>query len=224
MLHFEGLFAAFLGLLAAGAAAALFVLLRRRAPASPAVAALGAGHFAAAFDAARTGPGGGRDELYTAAVAARHLLRFAAARALLARILLADPDDGEARIEAGLVAAYSGDLAAAEGELLEAAARRSDLTESITLHRAWVALRRGDLRLARRLFDEVEAPLETKLRSDLGAGEPLFAEWFLHAAALWRAFGDAGRAAWAGGEGRASAPESRLAEIVLPESLDDPLQ
>jgi hypothetical protein len=227
MPHFEGLFAALLGLLAAGTAAALFLLLRRRSPASPAVTALGAGHFAAALAAARTGPGASRDELYAAAVAARHLLRRDEARTFLARILAAAPDDGEARLEAGLAAAYSGDLGGferAERELLAAAARRSDLTESITLHRAWVALRRGDRTLARRLFDEVEAPLETKLRSDLGAGEPLFAEWFLHAAALWAAFGDGGRAAWAARAGRASAPESRLAEVVLPDSLGLPLQ
>jgi hypothetical protein len=211
MPSFETLFTVLLGILAAAGAFALFAVLRR-SRLSPATAALGQGHFAAALAAARTGPGAGRDDLWAAAVAARHLLRFDEARALLGRILAADPKDGEARLEAGLVAAYTGDPATAERELLSAVAERSDLAESITLHRAWVALRRGDRTAARRLFDEVEAPLETKLRSDLGAGEPLFAEWFLHAAALWRAFGDAERAEWAAAAGRDSAPESRLSE------------
>ena len=157
-------------------------------------------------------------------MAAKHLLRLETARELLGRLLAADPGDGEAWIEAGLVAAYSGDFAAAEQALVEAVARRSDLAESITLHRAWLELRRGDLLAAHRLFDEVEAPLETKLRSDLGSGEPLFAEWFLQAAALWAAAGNHGRAAWAHAEGLASAPASRLAEVVVPRSAGLPLQ
>jgi tetratricopeptide (TPR) repeat protein len=231
MPSFEGIFTILLGLFAAGGALALFAVLRRTRV-SPAMAALGQGHFAAALAAARTGPGANRDDLWTAAVAAKHLLRFDEARALLDRLLAADPGDGEARLESGLVAAYAGDPPAAERELLAAAALRSDLTESITLHRAWLALRRSDQRsdqntdraAARRLFDEVEASLETKLRSDLGTGEPLFAEWFLHAAALWAACGDAERAAWAAGAGIASAPESRLATLVLNDSPGLPLQ
>jgi hypothetical protein len=159
-------------------------------------------------------------------VAAKHLLRLDMARAFIDRVLAADPGDGEARLESGLIAAYVGDLITADRELLAAAGLRSDLAESITLHRAWLALRRepADLRTARRLFDEVEAPLETKLRSDLGSGEPLFAEWFLHAAALWAAFGapaDTERVIWAAAAGRASAPESRLSTVVLPAALAD---
>jgi tetratricopeptide (TPR) repeat protein len=205
----EGFTAAVLGLLTAGAALALFALLRRTRV-SPALAALGRGHFAAALDAA-TPPGKPpRDDLWAAAVAAKHLLRLDEARELIDRVLAADPGDGEGRLESGLIAAYAGDFPAAERDLLAAASLRSDLTESITLHRAWVALREGDRSRARRLFDEVEAPLETKLRSDLGSGEPLFAEWFLQAAALWEAFGDPERAAWAAAAARASAPESRL--------------
>jgi tetratricopeptide (TPR) repeat protein len=227
MPYFEGIFAILLGLLAAGGALALFAVLRRTRI-SPAMAELGRGHFAAALAAARTGPGASRDDLWVAAVAAKHLLRFEEARALLDRLLAADPGDGEARLESGLVAAYAGDLTAAERELLAAAAQRSDLTESITLHRAWVALRRSDQSTgrttARRLFDEVEASLETKLRSDLGTGEPLFAEWFLHAAALWAAFGDEERAGWAAAAGISSAPESRLSTIVLNGSPGLPLQ
>jgi len=37
---------------------------------------------------------------------------------------------------------------------------------------------------------EVEIPLETKLRTDLGTGDPIFAEWFLQAGLLWRQRGD----------------------------------
>jgi tetratricopeptide (TPR) repeat protein len=219
---FETLFAVLLGVLVAATAAVLFLALRRTGT-SPAVTALSAGRFAAALDAARTGPDAGRDELFAAAVAAKHLLRFADARALLTRILSSAPDDGEALLESALVAAYAGD-GDADRTFQQAAALRSDLGESITLHRAWAALRRGDRERARRMFEEIEAPLETKLRSDLGAGEPLFAEWFLHSAALWSACGDTGRAAWAARQGRASAPESRLPEIVLADFPVVPLE
>jgi predicted Zn-dependent protease len=224
MPSFEALLFGLLGLLAAAGALALFAVLRRGS-ASPAQEALGRGDFAAALAAARTDGRAGRDELYAAAVAAKHLLDLDRARALLDRILAADPGDGEAWLESALVAAYAGDLAAAERAFARAEARRSDLAESLTLHRAWLACRRGDRAFARRLFDEVEAPLETKLRSDLGGGEPLFAEWFLQAAALWEAFGDAERAAWAWREGRRSAPQSRLAErLATPAALAPPLQ
>lgn len=191
----------------------LFAALRR-APGSPAIQAVGRGDFEAALAAARTGRGAGRDELFAAAVAAKHRLRLDEARKLLGRVLAADPSDGEAWLESGLAAAYAGDLAEAERALGEAAARRSDLAESITLHRAWLELRKGDLRNARHLFDDVETSLENKLRTDLGSGEPLFAEWFLQAAELWAALGDTERAEWALREGRASAPGSRLPEVL----------
>jgi tetratricopeptide (TPR) repeat protein len=214
MPSFESLF---LGVLLAGLAVGALLLWSglKRSGASPALQELGRGHFAAALAAARTdGPRPERDELYTAAVAARHLLDLDRARDLLGRLLAADPADGEAWLESGLVAAYAGDLAASEAAFARAAVHRSDLAESLTLHRAWLALRRGDRAAARRLFDEVEAPLETKLRTDLGEGEPLFAEWFLQAGALWDAFGDSERAAWARTAGRAAAPESRLWERI----------
>lgn len=219
----EGFTAVVLGLLAAGGAIALFLLLRRTRV-STAIAILGRGHFAEVLAAAQTGPGASRDDLWAAAVAAKHLLRFAEARTFIDRVLAADPRDGEARLESGLIAAYSGDLAVAERDLSAAAAQRSDLTESITLHRAWVALKAGDRSRIRRLFDEVEAPLETKLRSDLGSGEPLFAEWFLQAAALWTSFSDTEKAAWAAAAGRASAPESLLPGLLVPDSPPLPLQ
>lgn len=213
MPSFEGLLIAALLLGAVLGGLGLYAILRRT-PDSPTVQAVGRGDFEGALAVARTGKGAARDELFAAAVAARHRLRLDEARKLLARILAADPADGEAWLESGLAAAYAGDLAGAERALGEAAARRSDLAESITLHRAWLELRKGDLHNARRLFDEVETSLENKLRTDLGSGEPLFAEWFLQAAELWAALGDTERAEWARREGRASAPGSRLPEIL----------
>lgn len=206
-----------LGALLAAVAVGAFLLWTglRRSGASPALQELGRGHFAAAVAAARTaGPRPERDELYTAAVAAKHLLDLDVAQNLLGRLLAEDPGDGEAWLESGLVAAYSGDWTRAQAAFAKAAARRSDLSESLTLHRAWLALRQGDGAIARRLFEEVEAPLETKLRTDLGQGEPLFAEWFLQAAALWEAAGDSERADWARTAGREAAPESRLWERI----------
>lgn len=216
MPSFAGLMLLLLLVLLAAGALGLWTVLRQPPP-SAALQALGQGRFTAALAAARTDARASRDDLYTSAVAAKHLLALERARAGLDRILARDPTDGEAWLESGLVAAYAGDLAAADRAFARVEALRSDLLESLTLHRAWLALRRGDGETARRLFSEIEAPLENKLRSDLGSGEPLFAEWFLHAAALWRAAGEAERAAWALREGQASAPESRLAEVVDPD-------
>jgi tetratricopeptide (TPR) repeat protein len=215
MPSFEGLFTV-LVLAAVVITAVVLVSVLRRTQDSPAAQAVGRGDFEAALAAARTGRGASRDELFAAAVAARHLLRFDEARRLLSRILAADPSDGEAWLESGLAAAYAGDLDKAGQDLGRAAALRSDLAESITLHRAWVELRKGDLKEARHLFDEVETSLENKLRTDLGGGEPLFAEWFLHASQLWAALGDPKRAAWAWEEGRRSAGGSRLPEALRP--------
>jgi tetratricopeptide (TPR) repeat protein len=212
-MSFETLLVILLLVLLAAGALGLWVTLRQPSG-SPALQALGKGHFAAALEAARTDARAGRDELYAGAVAAKHLLELDRARLLLDRILARDPADGEAWLERGLVAAYAGDLEAADRAFAKVEPLRSDLLESLTLHRAWLALRRGDSPAARRLFAEVDAPLENKLRSDLGGGEPLFAEWFLQAAALWRAFGDEEKAEWARREGQASAPESRLAGAV----------
>jgi tetratricopeptide (TPR) repeat protein len=210
---FESLLVVALLVLLAAGALGLWATLRRPTN-SKALRALGEGRFAEALAAARTDARASRDDLYVAAVAAKHLLELDRARTLLDRILARDPTDGEAWLERGLTATYAGDFDGAETALQKAAALRSDLLESVTLHRAWVALRRGDRPAARRLFSEVEAPLENKLRSDLGSGEPLFAEWFLQAAALWSDAGDEERAAWALEEGKASAPESRLAAMT----------
>lgn len=266
MPSFEGLLLGGTLLLLALGALGLFAVLRRSA-ATPATDALGRGSFAEALARAQTGTGAGREELFAAAVAAKHLLDLDQAAALLDRLIAADPGDGEAWLERGLVSAYSALAAAspaasrgpaphrpgfAPGQpaalpqaeaaehpaplrsatapeelalpqaaaeaavqaLARAIAARSDLAESITLHRAWLALLVGDLATARHLFDEVEAPLETKLRSDLGEGEPLFAEWFLHAADLWDALGEAEKAHWARRAAREAAPESRLPELL----------
>ncbi|HEX3130906.1 MAG TPA: hypothetical protein VH394_26460 [Thermoanaerobaculia bacterium] len=215
MPSFEGLLAIVI-LAAVVITAFVLVSVLRRTQDSPAAQAVGRGDFETALAAARTGRGASRDELFAAAVAARHLLRFDEARRFLSRILASDASDGEAWLESGLAAAYAGDLDKASQDLGRAAALRSDLAESITLHRAWIELRRGDLREARRLFDEVETSLENKLRTDLGGGEPLFAEWFLQAAQLWAALGDSERAAWAWQEGRRSAGGSRLPDLLGP--------
>lgn len=213
MPSFEGLLLVLLLILLGAGSLGLWATLRQPSG-SPAQRALGQGRFAEALENARTDARASRDELYAAAVAAKHLLELDRARDLLDRMLARDSGDGEAWLERGLVAAYAGDFGGADSAFARVETLRSDLLESLTLHRAWLALRRGDAGKARHLFSEVEAPLENKLRSDLGSGEPLFAEWFLQAAALWRAFGEEDRAGWARREGRASAPESQLAAVI----------
>ena len=224
MSSFEALLLVLLLALLAAGTLGLWATLRQPS-ASAALQALGQGRFADALKAARTDATADRDELYAAAVAAKHLLQLDRAAELLDRILARDPGDGEAWLERGLVAAYAGDFAAAERALARVEPLRSDLLESLTLHRAWLALRQGDARTAQRLFSEIEAPLANKLHADLGSGEPLFCEWFLQAAALWRAAGNRDEADWAGREGRASAPESHLAAVADPDlEAQPPLQ
>ncbi len=190
-------------------AAVIALAVLRHAPRSRAADLLGRG----AFEEAQRAGGDEPADRLAAATAARHLLDLEAAASFLDSALAEDPGDGEALLERGLVDAYAGRHDDAADLLRRAAAARSDLAESITLHRAWLDLRRGRDRQARRRFEEVEASLESKLRADL-AGDPLFAEWFLQAALLWRAAGDEDRAAWAWREGLAAAPQSRLAEAL----------
>ncbi len=192
--------------------AGLLVLLVivRQTPRSAAGALIGRGDFAGALSSAELGPRAGRDELLAAAVAAKHLLRLETAEALVQRILEVDDGDGEAWMERGLIAAYRGDNARAAEWLASAERHRSDLFESITLHRAWVDLRSGRGGPAARRFEEISAPLESKLRSDLGPGDPLFAEWFFQAADLWQESGAPDKSAWARQEARRSAPQSAL--------------
>lgn len=195
---------------AALGAGALYAALARRPP-SPAGEALAAGDFSTARSVAS---GAERSEILAGAIAAKHLLDLDTAEARLAALLETDPGDGEAWLERGLVAAYGGRWEDAVRALDRAVATRSDLLEPVTLHRAWIALASGDPERARRLFEDVEAPLETKLRTDIGGGDPLFAEWFLQASRLWRSAGDTDRAEWAWQEGIEAAPESQLPKRI----------
>lgn len=188
----------------------LLVVILRGTPRTAAGALVGRGDFERALAEARVGPEAEQEELLPAAVAAKHMLELDTAEELLARILERDDSDGEAWMERGLVAAYGGDYARALEWLAEAERQRSDLFESISLHRAWAELRSGRTDRACRRFEEISAPLESKLRSDLGPGDPLFAEWFFQAADLWEECGAADKSTWARREARASAPESRL--------------
>ena len=201
-----------LGVTIAVAVAGLLVLLLmlKHAPRSAAGDLVGRGEFAEALTAADTDDDADRDELMAAAIAAKHMRDLDRAEALIARVVRLDDDDGEAWMERGLVAAYRGDYALAAEHLQAAERRRSDLFESISLHRAWVELRAGATGAALRRFEEIAAPLESKLRSDLGPGDPLFAEWFFQAADLWRESGATEKSAWARREALASAPSSEL--------------
>ena len=209
-MSFEGVsFAAMLALLAV-AAAVLLIGLRARRHAS--ALAVGEGRFADARAHADVSEAAERDSLYAAAIAAKHLLDWEESERLLRRIL-ADDDDGEAWLELGLVETYRGSLDSALESFDRAAALRADLLESITLHRAFVHLRLGDVERACRLFEEIEAALETKLRTDIGSGEPFFLEWFLQAAALWGASGRVSNADWATAAAQDAIGDSRLPEL-----------
>lgn len=212
MPSFEALLVLVLAAAAAVAALGLFAALREPRG-GPAGAALARGDFGAAVAAG--GAGSGRRERLAAAVAARHLLDLEPAAAVLDRLLAEDPADGEVWLERGLVAAYAGDAATARAAFSRVEASRADLLEALTLHRAWLALDGGERAAALRLFEEVEAPLEGKLKTDLGPGDPAFAEWFLQAAALWRSAGRSASAAWAEAAGRNAAPGSLLPARIL---------
>lgn len=194
------------------AAGIVLAAVLRHTPRARAADLLARGDFEEAVTAARESAAS--EELVPASIAARHLGDLKTARHLAERAVGADRRDGEAWLELGLVHGYAGELDEADKTLARAAALRSDLAEAVTLHRAWVALRGGNLETARRLFDEVEAPLETKLRLDLGSGDPVFADWFFHAGEVWSGLGrseedrESGR--WAIGEARRSVPGSRL--------------
>jgi len=191
----------------------LLVVFRERGV-STAVALLEAGQFREALDAATRTERPGRDDLLAAGRAARHLLQLDLATRLLDRLLAEDPDDGEVWVERGLTAAYGRDIAGAHRAFDHVPVSRSDLLESLTLHRAWLELFAGDGARSRRLFEEVEASLDTKLGSDLSDGDAAFAEWFLHAGWLWRSRGDEKRAAWALETARSAAPQSELPDFL----------
>ena len=209
MIPFEAL--TFIGLsVLLGAGAVTLFLILRQGGSSRSAAHLDAGRFRSALSAAEAGGSVDRDEILTAAVAAKHLLDLASAATFLRRLVADDPRDGEAWLELGLVAGYEGRHDDAEEAFDRVAESRSDLLESLTLHRAWLAAERGDFERAERLLSDVEIPLETKLRTDLGTGDPTFAEWFLQAGLLWRRRGDLERAEWALSAARHAAPESLL--------------
>jgi len=189
----------------------LFVALRQGKP-EPSSEALSLGHFHDTLTLADTSGNAERGSLYNAAVAAKHLLDWQTAERLLRRILSED-EDGEAWLELGLVLTYQGSYTEAMRSFDRAETFRADLSESLNLHRAFVEMRRGESGRARTLFEEIEIPLETKLRIDMGSGEPLFLEWFLQSAALWRAAGKIEKAEWATAQVRSTPGESRLSEI-----------
>jgi len=204
--------------IAVSIAAALLVwaALRGRGGADAAGGALSRGDFGLAL-ALGEAPGGGRREWLAASTAARHLLLFDRAATLTDRLLAADPIDGEALIERALALLWQGrpeQADEAEAALARALLARPDFAEPIALHRALLAARRGDLTEASRRFEEIAVALESKLRSDIGPGDALFADWFLEASVLWRAQGDEERAEWAARGFAASAPQSRLREIA----------
>lgn len=197
-------------LLTAGAIALFVILQKGRSGTMTAQRHLDAGRYESAIEAAEAVGQFDRDALLAGAVAAKHLLDLEAARGLLHRLVRDDAADGEAWLELGLVAGYDGRFNDSAEAFDRVEPSRSDLLESLTLHRAWLSSLRGDELGAERLFGEIEVPLETKLRTDLGVGDPVFAEWFLQAGLLWRQRGDSERAHWALAAARHAAPGSRL--------------
>jgi len=205
---------------ASGALLLVFVLGRQSQ--GPAVVALSRGDFAAAREAVDPqNPDVRREERLAAAVACKHLLDFDQARAHLASLLGADPADAEVALELGLIAAYGHDHQTAS-RYFDLASKRPDLWEALTLHRAWLDLDRGQRRAALSRFEEVEATLESKLRFDLGEGDPEFSEWFLQAGALWHAAQLTDKARWASEAGARAAPESLLVRRISPPERPNP--
>lgn len=213
MPSFELALFALVGLLAALGGVGLWIALRSGGP-SRAQEALAAGRFE---DAAGLAEPGDEGATLAAAIAARHLLRWNDAERLLRRLVEEDPLHGEALLELGLLELLRGRPREAMRRWEAAAQHRADLLESIQLHRALAAILAGDVVTARLLFEEIEAPLETKLRVDVGEGDPVFAEWFLHAALVWHALGRDEKAAWAYCAALRAAPESRLPDLLARE-------
>lgn len=192
----------------------LAVVVIRNTPRSAASDLVGTGDFSEALTSADTGADAERDELMATAFAAKHMMELDRARGLVDRVLADDRADGEAWIERGLIQAYGDDHSGALESLEEAGRHRADLLESIALHRAWVELRAGDHAASRRRFEEVSAPLRSKFESDMGPGDPLFAEWFFQAADLWDARGEHELGKWSRSEARKAAPQSRLISVL----------
>ncbi|MEE2778522.1 MAG: hypothetical protein VYE73_17375 [Acidobacteriota bacterium] len=217
---FEILLIVVLAIVAGVGALGLYVALRGETP-SAALEALGRGEYREALSV--VGDDTRDDAMLAAATAARHCLEWEEARTRLRRVLEGDPRHGEAMIELALVHLYQNEMERADRLFVDALGWRSDLLESITLHRAVTAILGGDPQRGRELFEEVEATLETKLRLDVGEGEPAFAEWFLHSAVVWDALGRRSQAEWAWQAGRDAAPQSRLAEHLTTAFGIDPV-
>jgi tetratricopeptide (TPR) repeat protein len=213
MPSFEALVFLFVFLLLLAIGLSLVVVLRSRSRGST-VTLTEAGEFRRALETLEALADPERDDLLAGGRAARNLLDLKAARRLVDRLLDDDPADGEAWLERALIETCAREFEIAREAFARVPATRSDLLESTTLHRAWSELFAGDVTLAQRLFDEVEVPLETKLRDDIGPGDPMFAEWFLHAGYLWRSRGSEEKAKWALSAGRAAAPESSLPDFL----------
>lgn len=210
---FETIFFFAVFVLLALAGLTLLVVLRERGS-SAATVHYEAGEFQEALDAATAVERPSRDDLLAGARSARHLGDLATSERLIRRLIAADSEDGEAWLEVALTAAYARDADKARQAFDRVPASRSDLLESLTLHRAWLELFAGDPSRARRLFEEVDGSLETKLRDDLDGGEATFAEWFLHAGWLWRDRGREDRAEWALDAARRAAPRSALPGLL----------
>lgn len=210
LLSFESL--GFLVSLLALAVVAFVLVVGLRGRRLPESRAVGEGRYSEALSAADLSQDADRASLYAAAVAAKHLLDWDRSETLLRRIL-EDDEDGEAWLELGLVETYRGNPMEALRCFDRAAATRADLFESLTLHRAFARLRLGQTDAARELFEEVEVSLETKLRTDIGSGEPFFVEWFLQCSTLWRALGQSAKADWALAQAEKAVGESRLLQV-----------
>jgi len=203
-----------LALLVTAAAALLVWTSLRQRGGSGGGAAISRGDFGAAL-ASGERPGAAGGELVGAAMAARHLLLFDRARVLVDRRLAQDADDPPALVERFLGALWQGEAdLEREQDLARLAARRPELGEEIELHRGFAAWWRGDLETARRRFEAIAPAIESKLRTDIGPGEGLYADWYLEAGVLWQAGGESARAAWAREALARSAPQSRLRELL----------
>ena len=210
MPSFELLSLALIAAAAALAGAMTWAALARGRP-SASEKALDDGDYESVLAAVDEEDANGR-ELLALAVAAKHSLELERADSALDRLLAREPDHGEAWLERGLVAAYAGRHRAATEAFKIAATERSDLTEALQLHQAWSHLDAGNEESARRLFDEIAAPIENKLRRDIGGADPFFAEWYAQSARLWAFSGDLELARWAASQALTAAPDSALVQ------------
>ena len=165
------------------------------------MAELGGGHFAAALERARTGPRAPRDELYAAAVAAKHLRLWERADELPRAHPGERCGDGEAWLERGLVGGLFG-LPRARGggvvRLHQALAHRARTSPSRSPCTAPGSPSRGAIApppavsstRSRRRSRTSCAPISARASRSSPSGSS-------RRPALWSAAGDGERAAWA---------------------------